>query len=110
MTLRPCPRTGQGFAPDASRTYPAGRKAGLVAIVLSIVALTACGRPQAAALSTPQVRPLATRTGPDASASGFVVSTDGDIVTNRHVVNRCDSVGVRTDTSTTTRARIVASE
>jgi S1-C subfamily serine protease len=36
------------------------------------------------------------------------VSTDGHIVTNRHVVNRCKSIAVRTDSAPAVSAQIVA--
>lgn len=48
------------------------------------------------------------RTSPDASGSGFVLTTDGYILTNRHVVNRCQSVRIRADSAAGWRAQVVA--
>jgi S1-C subfamily serine protease len=43
-----------------------------------------------------------------ATGSGFVVTADGYIVTNRHVVAGCRSLAVRTDSAPGTRAQVVA--
>ena len=51
---------------------------------------------------------LLRRGAPDASGSGFVVTSDGYLVTNRHVVNACQSVGVRADSAASWRAKVVA--
>src|SRR5688500_1716327 len=51
---------------------------------------------------------LIRRTGPDASGSGFIITTDGHVVTNRHVVNGCQSVGIRVDSAAAWRAKVVA--
>ena len=51
---------------------------------------------------------LLRRAGPDASGSGFVVTSDGHVVTNRHVVNSCQSVGVRADSAAAWGAKVVA--
>jgi S1-C subfamily serine protease len=48
------------------------------------------------------------RTGPDASGSGFVVAAEGYIVTNRHVVNGCQSISVRADSTTGFKAQVIA--
>jgi len=53
-------------------------------------------------------RQTATKRPGGATASGFVVSPEGHIVTNRHVVNRCQSISVRTDSGTVAPAQIVA--
>ena len=45
---------------------------------------------------------------PDATGSGFVVTSDGYIVTNRHVVASCRTVTVKADSSTSVPARVVA--
>ncbi|HEX6048643.1 MAG TPA: trypsin-like peptidase domain-containing protein, partial [Gemmatimonadaceae bacterium] len=51
---------------------------------------------------------LIRRNGPDASGSGFIITTDGHVVTNRHVVNACQSVSVRVDSAAAWRAKVVA--
>ena len=86
----------------------AARRAALAAT--AAVALAACAPPQTVGLmaNAPARRAPVVRTGPDATASGFVVSTGGDVMTNRHVVNRCQAIAVRTDSATTAPARIVA--
>ena len=48
------------------------------------------------------------RDRPDASGSGFVVTGDGYIVTNRHVVNSCQSLAVRADSTPGSPAQIIA--
>jgi S1-C subfamily serine protease len=44
----------------------------------------------------------------DATGSGFVVASDGYVLTNRHVVASCRTVTVKSDSSTSVTARIVA--
>ena len=44
----------------------------------------------------------------DATGSGFVVTSDGYIVTNRHVVAGCRTITVKADSSTSITARVVA--
>lgn len=58
--------------------------------------------------STRPTSGLIRRTGPDASGSGFIITTDGHVVTNRHVVNGCQSVGIRVDSAAAWRAKVVA--
>lgn len=48
------------------------------------------------------------RSGPDASGSGFAITTDGYVVTNRHVVTACRSLAVRADSGLARPATIVA--
>ena len=77
-------------------------------IAVGLATLNACTPPATVGLSAAPARgPLASR-GPDATASGFVVSTDGAIVTNRHVVSGCRSVSVRTDSAPSAPAHVVA--
>lgn len=50
-------------------------------------------------------------TGPtEASGSGFVIDTDGHIVTNNHVVDGADKVEVRFMDGTTVRAKVVGTD
>jgi len=49
------------------------------------------------------------RASPDASGSGFVVTTDGYVVTNRHVVSGCRSITIRRDSAHVFLANVVAS-
>ena len=50
-------------------------------------------------------------TGPtEASGSGFVIDTDGHIVTNNHVVDGADKVEVRFVDGTTVRAQVVGTD
>ena len=45
---------------------------------------------------------------PDATGSGFVVSSDGYVVTNRHVVQGCRAITVRADSSRRSPASVTA--
>jgi S1-C subfamily serine protease len=90
---------------------PATRRiAASIAAAVVMATLGGCASPQTLGLSAspPARRAETVRLGPDATASGFVVSTSGDVMTNRHVVNRCETIAVRTDSVTTAPARIVA--
>ena len=65
-------------------------------------------RPLARATQSVLAAPNASRRDPDATGSGFVVTGDGYIITNRHVVKSCQSLAVRSDSAPGTRAQIVA--
>lgn len=80
----------------------------LFCLVAALIATTAPAHGQATGLSDTARRGAARRPASDATASGFVVSGDGHVVTNRHVVNRCRSISVRIDSITARPAEIVA--
>ena len=77
-------------------------------LVGALVAATGCRSGTSPKVAASPVLATARRSGPDASGSGFIVSEDGSVVTNRHVVSGCRSVAVRTDSSQGVPARVIA--
>ena len=80
----------------------------LVCLVVALAGTAATAPGQTVRLSDAARGGVTKRPGTGATASGFVVSADGHIVTNRHVVNRCRSIFVRTGAATVAAAQIVA--
>jgi len=108
-TAVPLPADASAEERTASDVY---RNVGPSVVFIRVVSQAATtGRQQRPQIPGLPQLPDLPPTGPtEASGSGFVIDTDGHIVTNNHVVDGADKVEVRFVDGTTVRAQVVGTD